>query len=98
MAKAPNHRSGRSYRDGDGPEEYEHESFDDPEEHREIERSRFHGGLPATPELYTRAREHWSRLPGSLVRPPMDPVVGDRASGERHPLGQAHPGGKRPEQ
>jgi hypothetical protein len=96
MAKARDHRSGGSHR-GDGPEEYEQESFDDPVEHREIERRRFYGGLPATPELYARAREQWYRLPGSLVRPSMDPVVDDRAPGEQHPPGQANPGGTRPE-
>jgi hypothetical protein len=97
MAKARKHRSSRSHRDRDGPKKYEHETVDDPEEHREIERSRFRGGLPATPEMYARAREQWYRLPGSLGRPPMDPVVGNGASGEPYPPGQGHPGGKRPE-
>ncbi len=78
--------------------EREHEPFDDPEEHRKIERRRFAGGLPPTPELYALAREQWYRLPGALVRPSMDPVVGDPASGEAQPPGQAHPGGKGPEQ
>ena len=55
-----------------------HEPYDDPAEHLEIERRRFAGGLPPTPELYARAREQWYRLPGALVRPSMDPVVGDR--------------------
>jgi hypothetical protein len=95
--KSRDHRSGGSHRDGDGTEEYEDESFDDPEEHREIERRRFYGGLPATPELYALAREQWYRLPGALVRPPMDPVVGERGPGEQHPPGQAHPGGTRQE-
>ncbi len=63
--------------DGEGREE-----FDDPEEHLEIERRRFGGGLPPTPELYARAREQWYRLPGALVRPSMDPAVGDSAAGE----------------
>jgi hypothetical protein len=90
-------RSGGSHRDRDGPEEYEHESFDDPEEHLEIERRRFHGGLSPTPELYARAREQWYRLPGSLVRPPMDPVVSDRPPGEQNPPGQAQPGATPPE-
>lgn len=98
MVKARNPRSGRSHRDGDGPEEYEHEPYDDPAEHLEIERRRFAGGLPPTPELYALAREQWYRLPGALVRPSMDPVVGDPASGETQPAGQAHPDGKRPEQ
>ena len=84
---------GREHRRGRRRERrVEHESFDDPEEHREIERRRFYGGLPATPELYARAREQWYRLPGSLVRPPMDPVVDDRAPSELHAPGQAHPG------
>lgn len=89
---------GREHRRGRRRERpHEDEPWDDPEEHREIERRRFYGGLPATPELYARAREQWYRLPGSLVRPPMDPVVGDQAAGEQHPPGQAHPGGTRPE-
>jgi hypothetical protein len=37
-------------------------------------------------------------LPGSVGRPPMDPVVGDPASGEQHPPGLAHRSGKGPEQ
>lgn len=73
--------------DGDGEDEY-----DDPEEHREIEKRRFRGGLPATPEMYARAREQWYRLPGSLVRPSMDPAVGDPAPGEQHPPGQTDAG------
>ena len=92
MAKTRKHRAGRSH--GDGPDEPRHERFDDPGEHREIERRRFYGGLPATPELYARAREQWYRLPGSLVRPSMDPVVGDQASGEQDPPGPARSGGK----
>jgi hypothetical protein len=75
----------------------EHEPYDDPAEHLEIERRRFAGGLLPTPELYARAREQWYRLPGALVRPSMDPVVGDPASGEAQPPGQAHPDGKGPE-
>jgi len=59
----------------------EHEPYDDPAEHLEIERRRFAGGLPATPELYALAREQWYRLPGVLVRPSMDPVVGEAAFG-----------------
>ncbi len=77
--------------------EGEHEPYDDPAEHLEIERRRFAGGLPPTPELYALAREQWYRLPGVLVRPSMDPVVGDPASGEAQPPGQAHPDGKGPE-
>ena len=78
--------------------EREREPWDDPEEHHRIEQRRFEGGLPATPELYARAREQWYRLPGAVVRPSMDPVVGDPTSGEPNPPGQAHPGGKGPEQ
>jgi hypothetical protein len=76
----------------------EHEAYDDPEEHLEIERRRFAGGLPPTPERYALAREQWYRLPGVVVRPSMDPVVGDPASGEARPAGQALPDGKGPEQ
>ena len=78
--------------------EHEREPWDDPEEHHEIEERRFEGGLPATPELYARAREQWYRLPGAVVRPSMDPVVGDPTSGEPNPPGQAHPGERGPEQ
>ena len=75
-------REGREYRRGRRRQpEYEHESLDDPEEHLEIERRRFYGGLPPTPELYARAREQWYGLPGSLVRPSMDPDVADQAPG-----------------
>jgi hypothetical protein len=77
--------------------EREHEPYDDPSEHLEIERRRFAGGLPPTLELYALAREQWYRLPGVLVRPSMDPVVGDSGSGEAQPPGQAHPDGKGPE-
>ena len=99
MANARNHRSGgtRRGRDGSegneqGPEGNEQGSegdgedlFDVPEVHREIERRRFDGGLPATPELYARAREQWYRLPGAFVRPSMDPVVGDLAPDVQQP-------------
>ena len=77
-----------------GEHEREH---DDPEEHLEIERRRFAGGLPPTPERYALAREQWYRLPGVLVRPSMDPVVGDPASSDAQSRGQAHPDEKRPE-
>jgi hypothetical protein len=43
--------------------------------HIEIEERRFRGGLPPTPELYALAREGWNRLPGSVVRSPMDPAA-----------------------
>jgi hypothetical protein len=91
MTKPRHDRSkGQSdYGDHDGNEP----EFDDPEQHREIEKRRFRGGLPATPEMYARAREQWYRLPGSLVRPSMDPVIGDPAPGEQPP-GPAGAGGK----
>ena len=84
-------RSRESKRDYDGHEGNEREPYDDPEEHLEIERQRFRGGVPPTPEMYARAREQWYRLPGSLVRPPMDPVVGE-SSGDDQPA----PGGEQP--
>ena len=77
MAKARRERSRGSRPDRQNHEGGGHEPFDDPEEHLEIERRRFRDGLPPTPELYRRAREQWNRLPGSLVRSPMDPVIGD---------------------
>jgi len=51
---------------GDGNDEGE--ETDDPNLHKEIDRARFRGGLPATPDLYARGRVQWYRLPGSLVR------------------------------
>jgi hypothetical protein len=59
------------------------EPYDDPFEHREIENLRFQGGLPPTPELYARAREQWYRLPGSVVRPSMNPILGDSGTGQQ---------------
>jgi hypothetical protein len=93
-----------SDRDGGEPErEYrEHERdrgpWDDPGEHHKIEKRRFEGGLPATPELYARAREQWYRLPGAVVRPSMNPGVGNPPSGEPHSPGKADPGGNGREQ
>jgi hypothetical protein len=52
-------------------EPHDKEPFDDPDEHIEIERRRFQGGEPPTPELYARAREQWHRLPGAVAKPPM---------------------------
>ena len=95
MPKAPHDRSRESQRDGREPNGQE--PYDDPEEHLEIERRRFRGGLPPTPELYARAREQWNRLPGSLVRPPMDPVIGESGAGEQQPPGQGQPDEKRGE-
>ena len=74
--------------------EHEGEEYDNPREHLEIERRRFAGGLPPTPELYALAREQWYRLPGVFVRPSMDPVVGDQAGSD----GQPNPAGKGPGQ
>ena len=78
--------------------EREHEPYDDPAEHLEIERRRFAGGLPPTPERYALAREQWYRLPGVVLRPSMDPVVGDLATDEAQPPGQAGPDEKGPGQ
>jgi hypothetical protein len=77
--------------------EHEHEPYDDPAEHDEIERRRFAGGLLPTPELYALAREQWYRLPGVIARPSMDPVVGDPVAGAAQPSDQAPPDGKGPE-
>src|SRR5215218_5536943 len=46
MPKAPRDRTRRSKPDYDGHEAKGHEPYDDPEEHLEIERRRFRGGLP----------------------------------------------------
>lgn len=80
---------GHDHGDGDG--DGEDEEFDDPEEHLEIERQRFAGGLKPTPELYARAREQWYQLPGALTRPPMDPPVGGSGATEQPPAGQPNP-------
>lgn len=73
MAKTHPNRGREPQDDRDTGERYEkeREPFDDPEQHLEIERRRFRGGLPPTPELYARAREQWNRLPGALAKPPM---------------------------
>lgn len=86
-------RSGREHREHDRREPWDH-----PEEHHKIEQSRFEGGLPATPELYSLAREQWRRLPGAVMKPSMDPGVGDPAPGAPQPSGQPQSGGKGPEQ
>ena len=89
--------------DGDpGPRERyrerEHEPYDDPEEHHRIEKHRFAGGLPATPERYALAREQWQRLPGAVVRPSMNPAV-TTPDTDKPPLPeQGHLGGKGPDQ
>ncbi|WP_413188995.1 hypothetical protein [Paraburkholderia sacchari] len=74
----------------------EDEEYDNPAEHLEIERRRFDGGLPPTPELYALAREQWYRLPGVLARPSMDPAIGEPASGEPQPTGRVNPDEKEP--
>jgi hypothetical protein len=80
-------------RDDHGHEgHHEHEPYDDPSEHLEIEQRRFAVGLPPTPELYALAREQWYRLAGVLTRPSMDPVTGKPASGDAQPPDQSHPG------
>jgi hypothetical protein len=47
--------------------------------------------------LYALARQQWYRLPGSVMRPPMNPVVGDQAPGEQQPPEQAQPDEQRDE-
>jgi len=88
-------RSKGSPPDYDGDEGNGREPYDDPEEHLEIERRRFRGGVPPTPEMYARAREQWYRLPGSLVRPPMDPVISEPTPSEKQSPGQTEPDEKR---
>ena len=93
MAAAHGHRSGGARHDRDGGEGHGNdrgEEYDDPGAHKQIERNRFRGGLPATSEMYARAREQWYRLPGSLVRPSMDPVVDQPAKDEPHHSGHPH--------
>lgn len=92
MAKKHHPRSGESHRDDGDSEETENgrEPHDDPGEHGEIERRRFEGSLMPTPERYAQAREQWYRLPGSLVRPSMDPVIGEPSSDDSHHPGQPH--------
>jgi hypothetical protein len=83
------HESGGGDHDGnggnDGPGDYPRELYDDPGEHLEIERRRFRGGLPPTPERYALAREQWYQLPGALVRPPMDPPVDTTPASDEEP-------------
>lgn len=70
-----------------GEARHEHrreEPYDDPGVHKEIENRRFQGGLQPTPELYARAREQWYRLPGSIVRPSMDPTLDDSGTGQQN--------------
>jgi hypothetical protein len=98
--KAKGSKDPRKPKDPEHPDEPnepypEDEPYDDPNEHLEIERQRFQGGLPPTPELYALAREQWNRLPGSPVRPPIDPVNGESGAGEQQP--QEQPDDKRGE-
>ena len=81
-----------------GGHQHEGEEWDNPREHLEIERRRFAGGLPPTPELYALAREQWYRLPGVFIRPSMDTEVRDLAGGTAPPAGQPNPPGKEPGQ
>jgi len=99
MVRATRRRSGGSNRagdrDGDGDDRHHHrrehrEPYDDPEEHGEIERRRFHGGEPPTPALYALAREQWYRLPGALVRPAMN-TNGEDTGGEDTGAGDRKP-------
>ncbi len=94
MAKEHDDRPRGSHRDDERHEHRREEPYDDPSEHREIENRRFKGGLPPTPELYQRAREQWYRLPGSVVRPSMDPVVEDSGSDQQDRPGHEQPGKK----
>jgi hypothetical protein len=73
---------------------HENESSDEgdnPAEHLEIERRRFAGGLPPTPDLYALAREQWYRLPGVVARPSMDPVIEQPVSDNQQQPDRAHP-------
>jgi hypothetical protein len=83
MAKEHDDRPRASNRGDDRAEQERKEPYyDDPREHINIERRRFEGGLPPTPELYALAREQWYRLPGSIVRPSMDPSIGDSGTSQ----------------
>ena len=92
---------GRRGEDADRGRERHHERepepYDDPSEHLEIERRRFAGGLPPTPELYALAREQWYRLPGVITRPSMDPMI-ERppSSGDVQPPDDADRGEQEP--
>jgi hypothetical protein len=63
--------------DSDRDEGHKFENDKGNASHIEIEERRFRGGLTPTPDLYARAREQWNQLPGSVVRPPTDPVPGN---------------------
>lgn len=78
MSKNPRHPGGsdrdreRHHRE-EGEPKFENDKGN--AAHIEIEKRRFRGGLRPTPELYASAREQWNRLPGSVVRSPMDPTT-----------------------
>jgi hypothetical protein len=105
LAQRARHGGPRAGHEDDGDEadraherrrDHEHELWDDPEEHHRIERHRFAGGLAPTPDRYALAREQWSRLPGAVVRPSMNPAVGAPVPDASQP--SDHPGGKGPDQ
>lgn len=98
MAKAPRNRTGGSQDDYDGRDPHDREPVDDPDEHLEIERRRFRGGLPPTPELYARAREQWKTLPGALAKPPMGEDGADPGSDPPPSPPKTRTGGKGGEQ
>ena len=75
-------------------EREERAPWDDAEEHHRVEKHRFAGGLPATPERYALARDQWNRLPGAVVRPSMNPGAGNPAPEAPQPPDEAQPGGK----
>lgn len=75
MAKEHDDRPRESHREEERHEHRRDEPYDNPAVHREIEHQRFHGGLKPTPELYALAQEQWYQLPGSIVRPSMNPGV-----------------------
>jgi len=98
-------RGGQGDEDGDEGDrerkrrrEEERAPWDDPEEHHRVEKHRFIGSLPATPERYALAREQWNRLPGAVVRPSMNPGVGNPAPSTPQQPDEAPLGGKGPEQ
>ena len=102
MAKSHDHRSREPQRGEERPpEESRRERIDDPEEHRAIEKMRFQGSTRSASKtmstLYANAREQWYRLPGSVVRPSMDPVIREGDGGEQTPDGEGPEGDRRTE-
>ncbi len=51
--------------------------------HRDYVRRRLQGGAAATPEAYARGVEQWTKLPGSVSRPPNE-IKGDVAQSVRN--------------